>query len=251
MKVILIIGLMNLFKINLRSLFCFAKTRSPSWGSAFPEKTRSPSWGSAFPAFILFLLSFASSADDSGEKYNLRVSQKENKIVLNLFTNLDTESSLWVWDKKKKIYIDNKIKEKNLYIFFKSADSAIIDLWVLRKDRSINSCFLDDCYLTFDKLGNIKYMTDAGSASWKIKYFANFAGNEIPKYYIQKGEGSIIDVSIKKNKNELILKRDLLTNDNDDINFSNFNKINIAITEKLPKNIKELKFNKIDKFIQK
>ncbi len=200
--------------------------------------------------FIVFIIlfSFAVSAETLTEKYDLRITQKENIVIMDFDKKSNPLIPVWIWDKNKKIYTDKSNIEETLYLFFKHADSAIIDLWVYREHRSAYSGYLDDSYLTVNKSGGINYFSDSGFASWEIKYFAEFAGNEIPKYYIRKGEGSIIDVSFESSENKISLKRNIITHNNDDINFSDLGKISISISKKLPKKVSELIFIKLENF---
>jgi hypothetical protein len=109
----------------------------------------------------------------------------------------------WHWDPVRHAYFLNGEKEMVLALIFKSACtddinrklSDFADVWVWRQSRNDPAKFADDMSsnkkLPFT-LCSLKM--DNGTSSWFSRYFSEFAGAELPRFYSRIPTGSAGDV---------------------------------------------------------
>jgi len=124
---------------------------------------------------------------------------------------------LWHWDKKKKIYISGTQIENTLTLLFFKDRTHInsADAWIWRAARTDIAGYADDMVL----FGN-SYQMDKGLSCWFSKFFGEFAGSKIPRFYQRTPKGSAGDVKAKAGfKNNIItveFARKLNTGHSDD-----------------------------------
>lgn len=101
---------------------------------------------------------------------------------------------VWHWDDAKKIYVSGNEEETSLTLFFykdaKCADSA--DVWAWRAARNNVSGFADDMFFS-----DSRYVMDKGQSSWYSRFFGEFAGATLPRFYQRAPNGSAADVRAK------------------------------------------------------
>jgi hypothetical protein len=123
----------------------------------------------------------------------------------------------WKWDKEKKIYVPGiEIENSLTLLFFKdSIHTNSADVWIWRAARTNIAGYADDMVM----LGN-SYQMDKGKSCWFSKFFGEFAGSELPRFYQRTPTGSAGDVKAKgKWKNKMMtieFARKLKTGHTDD-----------------------------------
>ncbi len=127
---------------------------------------------------------------------------------------------LWHWNKAQHIYVPGYEKETSLALLFfkdaKLADSA--DVWIWRAARNNIAGFADDM-----SLKDGAYTMDNGQHSWYSRFFGEFAGATLPRFYQRNPKGSAADVKTKGVFNKLLtveFSRKLNTNHKDDIDLN-------------------------------
>lgn len=153
----------------------------------------------------------------------------------------------WRWDKDKKVYLSCDKQEQSLTLFFRNSKNAsIIDLWIWRAGRTNFSNTADDCYMPLQK--PLKIQEDLGVRAWYSKYFSNFSGEEIPRFYNRTPKGSIADVQAKGEwKNgvwNIEFSRKLISANDDDVHLDIIADLEISISSQL-KQIHSMEFIKL------
>lgn len=140
-----------------------------------------------------------------------------------------TEERRWTWDKKSEIYVPGKEAEDLLNIIISPENEGVsqfADLWVWRAGRTDPISTADDLYISFDPEGAAapQIFSDKGQISWYSRYFSDYAGDLIKRFYLRKPYGSAADVSAKGSWNDGLwtveFSRKLDTGNIDDLKLS-------------------------------
>ena len=111
------------------------------------------------------------------------------------------EERRWVWDKAAGIYVPGKDAEDTLNVILSpgsGSSSLFADLWVWRAGRTDPLAAADDLYISYDSERSApRIFPDKGQASWYSRYFSDYAGDVIKRFYLKKPSGSAADVSAK------------------------------------------------------
>ena len=135
------------------------------------------------------------------------------------------QHKLWHWDKQKQIYTPGDEKETSLkLLFYKEFDKNAKlanpnDIWIWRAARNNIAGFADDMYL---KEG--LFTMDKGRSCWFSRFFGEFAGATLPRFYQRTPKGSASDVKAKGIFNKTLtveFSRKLNTENRDDIDLNN------------------------------
>lgn len=152
----------------------------------------------------------------------LQVCRSEDKIFFKVnFPALKKKDSYkcWHWDPIIQAYILGNEKEETLCIMISSEDNLLSDVWVWRSARTNAVATLDDMFMNNKK----EFFTDAGRRCWYGRFFGNYAGVVLPRFYNRVPSGSIADVDaigIWRNQEYTIeIARKLNTGHNDDLIF--------------------------------
>jgi len=134
------------------------------------------------------------------------------------------KGSRWSWDPVRHAYFLTARQESALaLIFSKPSKSAnLADVWIWRFARNDSASFADDMWtksaLKWDR--NTLKM-DNGSPAWFSRYFAEYAGAELPRFYSRTPSGSAGNVkgrsSLKNGMAVVEFARKLKTWHKDDI----------------------------------
>lgn len=145
----------------------------------------------------------------------------------------------WRWDPVRHAYFLNGEKESALTLIFRSrkpSTANFADVWVWRQSRNDPANFADDMWITGKfpiKPGFLKM--DNGTSPWFTRYFAEFAGAEIPRFYSRTPSGSAGDVkgrsSVINGTVVLELARKLKTGSPDDIDLDTTFSLRIIINK--------------------
>ena len=167
---------------------------------------------------------------------------------------------LWHWDPLKQLYLSGPEKEDELYVIWSEFPQHArpdtfakrADVWIWRAARTDPSGFADDYYLINDSLssipenGSVGLRQDNGKSCWFNRYFAAFAGNELPRYDQRPPEGSLADVKAKGIWNSGIwtieFSRKINTGNIDDIDFARNPCLSVSFSVSPPEN-ESLKFS--------
>lgn len=209
------------------------------------------------------LIPFQSLENDGREiKYKLY----SNNAYLYLLVVFPSEKEkrqhrLWHWDPLKQLYLSGPEKEDELYVIWSEFPQHALpdsfaknaDVWIWRAARTDPSGFADDCYLINDSLapipenGKVSLWQDNGKSCWFNRYFAAFAGSELPRYDQRSPEGSLSDVKAKGIWNSGIwtieFSRKINTGNPDDINFARAPGLSVSFSDSPPED-ESLKFSK-------
>ncbi len=105
----------------------------------------------------------------------------------------------WIWSPVEQIYVAGEETEETLSIFiFSGAEDGTADLWIWRAARNNPSGFADDFSLLRQEAlspnKEFKILPDSGDLPWQSRFFADFAGDKIPRFYSRTPTGSAGDV---------------------------------------------------------
>lgn len=167
----------------------------------------------------------------------------------------------WKWDIEKKAYLPGLEHESTLSLIWHAPNTRDLkDIWFWRSVRTNPTGFADDFYLVGPQNQSepdlqIKIQSDSGTRCWYSKYFAQFAGFEIPRFYNNKPTGSCADIEAKgtwqKELWTVEFKRKLATGFDDDIDLAKLSEVDLQVFIGLPlfeylssgKNLIRLKFS--------
>ncbi|OGV36110.1 MAG: hypothetical protein A2020_03345 [Lentisphaerae bacterium GWF2_45_14] len=110
------------------------------------------------------------------------------------------EHRRWNWDKKSGIYVPGNELETtlNLVIAPHAKTSLFADLWVWRAGRTNPMASADDLYISYDSEKSVpQVFPDKGQSAWYSRYFSDYAGDIIKRFYLRTPSGSAADVSAK------------------------------------------------------
>lgn len=190
-----------------------------------------------------------------GEKIflcELRIYLQDDKI--NIRIKLPSDSPIikhrqWRWDAANQFYVSGEEEECALYIFLFKGDEKnfLADLWVWRSARNSSSGYADDCNCRILRKKNgieiANCFPDAGALPWVGRYYANFAGESIPRFSQRNAEGSAGDVRAKSSWAngfwDIEMERLMDTENPDDVSFSENDIIQIGIFSTIKKNYTE------------
>lgn len=139
----------------------------------------------------------------------------------------NTRHQSWKWDPVIQAYIPSGDKEESLSIIIKEEiRNKEADVWIWRAGRTDPVNKADDLYYIEnkrDRLSANKITMDNGQKSWFSKYFGEYAGTHLPRFYNKKPSGSVADVNAKgswdKQQLNIEFSRRFETDNSDDINF--------------------------------
>ncbi len=127
----------------------------------------------------------------------------------------------WHWDSERKIYAPGTEREESLQIILSNdaTKKEFSDIWIWRAGRTNPSGYADDMFFCKGI-----YKMDKGQPCWFSKYFGDFAGKKLPRFYQQTPKGSAGDVKAKGNWIDgsltIEFSRKLNTGKKDDIDLS-------------------------------
>jgi ethylbenzene dehydrogenase len=108
----------------------------------------------------------------------------------------------WHWNPVLQAYMPGKEKEESFTIILASQNRDIkkADIWVWRAARTDPVNKADD--MIYQKLNLVNHPTenismDKGKNCWFSKYFGDFAGAKLPRFYNRTPKGSLADVNAK------------------------------------------------------
>ena len=109
-------------------------------------------------------------------------------------TSLVRKHEVWHWDKDKQLYKPGREKETSLtLLFFRDAQHTDrADAWIWRAARTDVAKCADDMFF---KDGS--FSMDEGQSCWFSKFFGEFAGYELPRFFQRTPKGSAADVRAK------------------------------------------------------
>ena len=177
-------------------------------------KSDDPAWA-GIPGYIVII-----NKNDKKIKIVVKTLKTKDSIFFLIKAPLKSfvkKHKLWHWDKQKKIYTLGDEKETSLkLIFYKDAKLANpADVWIWRAARNDIAGFADDMYLK-DGL----FTMDKGRSCWYSRFFGEFAGTTLPRFYQRTPKGSASDVKAKGIFDKILtveFSRKLKTNQKDDI----------------------------------
>ena len=128
----------------------------------------------------------------------------------------------WRWDPVKHAYFIAAGTEPALLIVFTDESADFADVWIWRAARNDPAGFADDLSTSEDADNSLKFLRmDAGKPAWFSRYFAEFAGAELPRFYSRAPSGSTGDVkgrsSFKDENVTVELARKIKTGHRDDL----------------------------------
>lgn len=132
----------------------------------------------------------------------------------------------WHWHPVIQAYIPGKEEEEAFTIILSKDNSEIkkADIWIWRAARTDPVNKADDLVYQECELVAIprrEILMDVGSTCWFSKYFGDYAGAELPRFYNRTPKGSLSDVNAKgswdKNFLSIEFSRLLDTGNEDDI----------------------------------
>ena len=179
---------------------------------------------------------------DTGKSITARLKTCEYRGVAYMLLNYECPKKkdnriCWRWDPVRHAYFISGEKETALTLIFRSRNPStanFADVWVWRHSRNDPANFADDMSLTGKyamKPGVLKM--DAGISPWFSRYFAEFAGDELSRFYSRTPSGSAGDVkgrsSIKDGMVVYEFARKLKTGNSDDIDLDTTFSLRIMI----------------------
>ena len=132
---------------------------------------------------------------------NCRSSDRIFFLIKVPVQSLVRKHEVWHWDKDQQLYKPSKEVETSLTLFFfkdEHADRA--DVWIWRAARTDAAKCADDMFF---KDGS--FSMDEGKSCWFSKFFGEFAGAELPRFFQRTPEGSAADVRAKGDMKDGIL----------------------------------------------
>jgi hypothetical protein len=192
------------------------------------------------------------SNKDKGGGLYFQVCRSKGKIFFKL--NFHAKSrrdtyQCWHWDPVIQAYTLGEEEEETICIIISNKSSRLSDVWVWRSARTNPVGTLDDLYMGDGK----KIIPDSGQLSWYGRFFGNYAGVVLPRFYNRVPVGSVADVTAvgiwRNNTYTIEIARKMNTGNSDDLIFKSGDEYFIQIFRYVP-NLKELKYREA-KFILK
>lgn len=169
----------------------------------------------------------------AGKKANQIINLKACKNGKNIFFLIeyqteseDRQHQSWHWDPVLQAYIPGEEKEEVFTIVLaeKPAGNTKADVWIWRAARTDPVNKADDLFYFESRQINQpqkSIIMDKGEHCWFSKYFGDYAGAQLPRFYNRTPQGSVADVNAKGNWDKKHLKiefsRLLKTGNKDDI----------------------------------
>lgn len=114
----------------------------------------------------------------------------------------DRKHQSWHWDPVQQAYIPGNEKEETFTIILaqQKQNNKKADIWIWRAARTDPVNKADD--LIYQQCDLVDFpkksiSMDKGENCWFSKYFGDFAGEELPRFYNKTPKGSLADVSAK------------------------------------------------------
>jgi hypothetical protein len=177
----------------------------------------------------------------------LKTCQDEEKIYFMLkfpAPEKKTEHMNWHWNQEKGFYIPGNEKETSVtLIITQSVNSDIIaDIWIWRSARTGPAGFADDGFAISDSICQKKkgqyFFPDSGIPPWQSRFFTEFAGMKIRRFYFSPPSGSASDVRAEAEWANgfwtVILSRKKQTGNRDDVQMKPDNVIYATPLPRLP-----------------
>lgn len=163
------------------------------------------------------------------QEIKLKACTDNSKIFFLIEYQTESENrqhQIWHWDPVRQAYIPGTEKEEVFTIILaeKPDNNSKADIWIWRAARTDPVNKADDLfYFESDKINQSpkNIIMDKGEICWFSKYFGDYAGTQLPRFYNRTPKGSAADVSAKGNWDKKHLKiefsRLLGTGNKDDI----------------------------------
>ena len=134
---------------------------------------------------------------DAKIKVKIKICRSSGRIFFLIKVPLKSlvgKHEVWHWDKDKQLYKPGKEVETSLtLLFFQDAQHANrADAWIWRAARTDVAKYADDMFF---KDGS--FLMDEGQSCWFSKFFGEFAGSELPRFFQRTPKGSAADVRAK------------------------------------------------------
>jgi hypothetical protein len=194
---------------------------------------------------------FTFCSDNTDQKIYLQICRNEKMLFLKIEYSIDDYRDSyqnWHWNPVIQAYEPGSEFEETLSIALQDENSQISDIWCWRAARTNPAGKTDDMF--FNKNGKLKF--DSGTLCWYSRFFGNYVGEALPRFYIQSPSGSVCDVNASGVYNGKTLtiefSRNLFTGNNDDIQLNPAHSYRIAIIRGRisQKTIQEIHFTKIE-----
>ena len=190
-------------------------------------------------------------SDKTGQSIYLQICRNDKMLFLKIEYSIDSYNNSyqnWHWNPIIQAYEPGSEQEETLSIILQSENSDITDVWCWRAARTNPAGKADDMF--FDKKGKLNF--DSGTICWYSRFFGNYVGEALPRFYIHSPAGSAGDVNASGEYNGKTLtiefSRDLDTGNFDDIQFLPGHSYKIAIlrTRVTQDIISQIHFTKIE-----
>jgi hypothetical protein len=188
------------------------------------------------------------TTENSSDLLYLQICRNSSMIFLKIEYYLETFRNTyqnWHWNPVIQAYEPGSEQEETIYIVLKDNTSGVSDIWCWRAARTNPAKKADDMYLGQD--GKIYF--DNGKLTWFSRFFGNYVGEALPRFYIQPPSGSTADVNATGVFNGKILtiefSRLLNTGHNDDITLIPGHSYGIAVLRNMPDISSEKHFTKL------
>jgi hypothetical protein len=204
-------------------------------------------WTNASPMFLPYS---EKNKTISNKKISIKACHDNIKIyfLIQYSTNKELrEHKFWHWNPVLQSYIPGKEEEEAFTIILaeKRENNQEADIWIWRAGRTDPVNKADDLFYSTNarsKESQIHIKMDNGKCAWFSKYFGNYSGIKLPRFYNRTPTGSVADVSAKgcwgvSNLN-IEFAREKNTNHSDDIQLTK-RKYFIKILNGIP-NIKNI-----------
>ena len=150
------------------------------------------------------------------EKIKVKIKTCRSSDRIFFFIKMPVKSlvrkhKVWHWDKDKKLYKPgNEVETSLTLLFFRDAQHTdMADAWVWRAARTDVAKYADDMFF---KDGS--FSMDEGQSCWFSKFFGEFAGSELPRFFQRTPKGSAGDVRAKGEIKDGILTLEFLRHRN-------------------------------------
>ncbi len=215
----------------------------------FPNSTRSEKINytvsvvradSAAPAELQSKINFVQASDFSFSAF-----VSNNKIFISIEFNEKEERRShrsWVWNPIEQFYKeDHGDRESVVSIILKKSGEPFADMWIWRSFISNPAEIAEDFQVFYQKNDDSApslVKRDAGRICWESRYFDEFAGERLPRFYHKKPSGSSADVSArgiwKNGRWHLKISRALDTGNPDDIVIAKEDTIIMSVSRGMP-----------------
>lgn len=145
----------------------------------------------------------------------------------------------WHWDSISNKYVSGDEQEENLYLVWTENPwkSKFADVWIWRSVRTRGSGYLEDAHLYSENIieeTSVKnYRPDKGNPCWKSKYYSEFAGHELQRFYFREPGRSMADIAVAEKRLSkswnIEIRRKLSTGNSDDMEFKLYNSLYLKI----------------------